>query len=93
MKIRDLIPTYWSALILRTLKVESDWTEKVKKDEELTRKQKSDAIMLMHGVGILWAEIFIEGIKQKRNYTVQCLPDGSIIQRFVKGGDARCPIQ
>jgi len=69
--------------ILKTLKVESEWTEKVKKDKELTKKQQDDAIRLMHGIGILWAEIFIAGCKHG-DYTLQCMPDGSIIQRFIQ---------
>ena len=83
-KIRDCIPMVFTNRILKSLKVESEWEEKVKKDKELTKKQKNDAIMLMYGIGILWAEIFIEGCKQKRPYTIQCLPDGSIIQRFIE---------
>jgi len=82
-KIRDCIPTLFSAMIIRSLEVEREWTEKVKKDKRLTKKQKKDAIMLMYGAGIIWAEIFIEGCKQKRSYTIQCMPDGSIIQRFI----------
>ena len=84
MKIRDCIPTYWSAMILKSLEVEREWTEKVKKDRGLTKKQKNDAIMIMYSVGIIWAEMHIEGCKQKRSYTIQCMPNGSIIQRFVK---------
>ena len=87
VKITDCISTYWSALILKTLKAENEWTEKVKKDKELTKKQKDDAIMIMHGIGILEGEIFIEGCKHGA-YTLQYLPDGSVIQRFIKqGGD------
>ena len=83
MKIRDCIPIYWSALILKTLKAESEFTEKVRKDKELTKKQQDDAIMLMYGVGILEAEIFIAGCKHG-DYTLQYLPDGKVIQRFIR---------
>lgn len=82
MKIRDCIPVLWSALILKTFKAENEFTEKVRKDKELTKSQQDDAIMVMHGVGILEAEIFIEGCKHG-DYTLQYLPDGSIIQKFV----------
>ena len=83
-KIRDCIPTIFANRILASLKAEDEWIKKIKKDKELTEKQKDDAKMLMYGMGILWAEIFTEGCKQKRPYTIQYLPDGSIIQRFVK---------
>ena len=82
MKIRDCIPTYWSALILKTLKAENEWIEKVKKDKELADKQKDDAIGIMYCFGILEGEIFIAGCKHG-DYTLQYLPGGSVIQRFV----------
>ena len=82
--IRDFIPTYWTALILKTFKAENEWIKKVKKDKGLTSKQKDDAIMVMYSVGILEGEIFIAGCKHG-DYTLQYLPDGSVIQRFVRG--------
>jgi len=81
-KIRDMIPTYWCAKIIKDLRVESEWTEKVNKDKELTKKQKDSAIMLMHGFGTLTGEIFIAGCKHG-DYTLQYRPDGSVIQKFV----------
>ena len=83
MKVRNFIPTTWSAAIIKTIKTESEWIEKVKKNEELTKKQTDDAISLMYGLGILWGEIFIAGCKYG-DYNLRFLPDGSVIQKFVK---------
>ena len=49
----------------------------------MTRKQINDAIMLMYGLGILEAEIFIAGCKHG-DYTLEYKPDGSVIQKFIR---------
>ena len=79
--VRDLIPTIFSAAIIETLKAEDKFKEKVKKDKELNKKQKDNAIRIMYSLGILWGEIFIAGCKHG-DYTLQYKPDGSVIQKF-----------
>lgn len=79
--IKDLIPIIWSASIIKNLKAEDEWIDKVKKDKELTKKQVNDAIMLMYSLGIREGEIFIAGCKYG-DYTLEYKPNGSVIQKF-----------